>query len=505
MIDRVIIRLVFIGASLAIAACSFDKSGVSSTIDSGTVDAMPSIDAPITECIGQAEGTPCGDSSSTECSAPDTCDGEGNCIPNHVAAAMACGDATDNECNGADTCDGAGVCVDNIQAVGTACGDTTNSECDGADTCDGAGACVDNIQAAGTACGDTTNNTCDGADTCDGAGICETNLAMAGTACGDGTPTDCSSPDSCDGSGTCMENHLPDATSCDDCSAGMPYCDDCAAGVCENIACNVNVCVVDDDCTPAMTGGTCADAADDCVTTGCIGGVPPIGIDAGAPAGTDFNTWQEDDELTLSGGDRWYCNVDHPILSAGVLTDWTVDVVANGNNGETAQMLVIRCSVGGGGNMGPVLSGCSRVGIGPASTIAGNGIVNFSLANATQLDTATVDNTGIVVEAGDYICTQSLFYNIAIDCNGSDMGGGCPGPTFNTQFGFNMDTASEPFTLANSTRDGTLMIKATGMSYEVEGTCSDTVALPDETSCADNGDTCCAGTCTDTGGGGTCS
>ena len=80
----------------------------------------------------------------------------------------------------------------------------------------------------------------------------------------------------------------------------------------------------------------------------------------------------------------------------------------------------------------------------------------FTLAGSTQLDAATPDPTGIVVQIVDYICADSDRYDIGVDCNGAPGGGGCPGPDFNTQFLAALDTAGEPFTLSDSNSDGTL-------------------------------------------------
>ncbi|HET9954823.1 MAG TPA: hypothetical protein VFQ61_09975 [Polyangiaceae bacterium] len=58
--------------------------------------------------VPQTANTACGDRASTTCSAPDTCDGRGNCIANHAAPNTACDDG--QYCNGADRCNSTGVC-----------------------------------------------------------------------------------------------------------------------------------------------------------------------------------------------------------------------------------------------------------------------------------------------------------------------------------------------------------------------------------------------------------
>src|SRR5207253_5669447 len=87
-------------------------------------------------------------------------------------AGAACGDPTSGECDAADSCDGAGACETNHAADGTDCGDA-GTECVNQDTCL-AGACHDDgFQPAGTPCGDPSSGECDGADRCDGTGPCQ--------------------------------------------------------------------------------------------------------------------------------------------------------------------------------------------------------------------------------------------------------------------------------------------------------------------------------------------
>ena len=54
-------------------------------------------------------GTGCGDTSESDCSEPDTCDGAGVCLDNHAAVGSICTDDLD-VCT-ADECDGKGVCT----------------------------------------------------------------------------------------------------------------------------------------------------------------------------------------------------------------------------------------------------------------------------------------------------------------------------------------------------------------------------------------------------------
>ena len=184
-------------------------------------------------------------------------------------------------------------------------------------------------------------------------------------------------------------------------------------------------------------------------------------IEAGVPAAVDLNTWQSFDDPTSTGGGLWYCNASLPVTGDGVLDQWTIDVIYSGVAGDLAQFAVIRCSSGGGGG-GPALSGCTRVGLGPLQAISGNVLQTFSLAGSTQLDGATPDPTGIVVQVGDIICADAQQFGIGGDCNGSSVGGGCPGPDFDTQYQFDIEFVPQPFATLDSHTDAVLMIKASG-------------------------------------------
>ena len=534
-------RLTYIPAVflLLFAACSFDRSGVNpmDDTDGGPPPIDAGIDANPLECVGQSDGTPCGDPTDTECDGadtclneqcednlvavdtacgdstddectdPDTCDGAGTCLPNHEPMTTTCGDNTDDECTNPDTCDGAGVCAANHEAAATPCGDNTDDECTNPDACDGAGTCLPNHEAVDTPCGDNSDDECTNPDACDGAGTCLPNHEAVNTPCGDNGTTDCTNPDTCDGAGACDDNHNPNNGACDDCMAGMGFCDSCQSGICENIPCDQNNCFIDGDCAAGATSDTCVDAMDDCVAVACVGGTPSMTIEGGAPAGTDFNTWQSGDDNTNINSNVSYCNATMPISGNGVLTSWTFDVDGFGSNGEAAQLTVVRCTSGSGGN-GPPYTDCIRVGRGPTNqTISGNGVNTFSLAGSSQLDGAPDDATGIVVEAGDLLCTDSEFFSLSVDCNGSSTVGGCAGaPLMDVQYVINIDSVVEPFDLADSARDGVLMIMGTGTTYAIAGQCSDVEPVADTTLCNDGGgDTCCAGACVvGPNGAGTC-
>lgn len=82
-----------IAVGLTMLAALTSACGGGST--SNTVDGSAS-----ESCIGKPEGTPCGDSSETECDLPDTCDGAGNCRSNLAPEMRVC-----TECETAPDCD----------------------------------------------------------------------------------------------------------------------------------------------------------------------------------------------------------------------------------------------------------------------------------------------------------------------------------------------------------------------------------------------------------------
>ncbi len=464
-----------------------------------------------------------------------------SCVPPQCANGSIDGDESDIDCGGScPACADGFMCNDGSDCQSASCADglCCDGACDGVcEACNVAGSeGVCTLHAAGT----DPDDECAGADSCDGNGLCQCADGVLGgnetdVDCGGGDCPACADGLACALDGDCQSGNCPagDGVCCDVACSGL--CESCLAaktggsdGVCDavsfdtdpddecsgaelcdlaqqcSLACNTHSCLTGADCTAVATGGDCPEVGGDCYATACIGGVPGGSAEAGAPANTDFNGWQSGDDETQGGGQRWYCNATLPVTANGVLTMWQIDVDNGGQNGETAQLAVIRCLNGGGGGAGPALSGCSRVGLGPVQSISGNGVNTFSLAGATQLDGATPDPGGIVVAAGDYICADSNSYDIGVDCNGASNGGGCPGPDFNTQQLADLDIANEPFALADSGSDGTLMIKAN--QAEVSGVCSDVQPEPDTTLCSvGGGDTCCAGACiVGPSGAGTC-
>lgn len=220
-------------------------------------------------CAPALTGVACGDPAADLCSAPDSCDGTGACLPNHHAAGVSCG-VQGTDCIVGDLCDGSGVCVlGQYRPSGTPCGDPSARECDDPDTCNASGFCAANHFTPGTPCGDQGVD-CRIDDACDTQGSCADNgLLPAGSACGDASDDQCDAADSCDDGGACLANVVTDGTSCDDglfCSAG----DACAAGECiggalPSCALDEKCSEVGDACYPACGDGV-VDAGESCDT-----------------------------------------------------------------------------------------------------------------------------------------------------------------------------------------------------------------------------------------------
>jgi hypothetical protein len=235
------------------------------------------------------DGAPCGDQG-VACLVDDTCDGAGGCTDNgNQADDTPCGDDTSSDCDAADSCQG-GTCQDNNAPEGDPCGDQ-DIECLENDTCDGAGACTDNgNQADDTPCGDDTSAECDAADSCLG-GVCQDNNADPGAPCGD-QDIECLVNDTCDGAGACTDNgHQADDTPCgDDTSSECDAADSCLGGVCQDNIADIGApcgdqgveCLVDDTCDGAGgctdngnqdNGTPCDDGAGACEDGVCV----PVG------------------------------------------------------------------------------------------------------------------------------------------------------------------------------------------------------------------------------------
>jgi len=161
-----------------------------------------------------ALGTTCGNTTSTVCDNPDSCDASGNCLSNPKPSTVLCRTAVD-ACDVDDFCDGAGSCsVDAFQPTGTSCGNPTVTVCDAADTCNGAGTCQANFEPTTLVCRSAAPD-CDVAEFCNGAGSCPVDtFEPLGTACGNPSGTTCDNPDSCDAAGVCLPNLEPSTTAC---------------------------------------------------------------------------------------------------------------------------------------------------------------------------------------------------------------------------------------------------------------------------------------------------
>ncbi len=255
----------------------------------------------------QPMGTACGSSSTTDCDAPDTCDGAGTCVNRVDPAGSVCRPAV-GECDVAESCNGtSAACPANgFVPSGTACGSPSSTDCDAPDTCDGAGMCVNRVDPAGTVCRPAVGE-CDMAETCNGSSAaCPANaFRPLGTACGSPNATDCDAPDTCDGAGMCINRLDPAGTICRP-SAGE--CD--AAETCSGTSatCPPNVqspngtpcgdpsnteCTDPDTClngvcqrNDATNGTPCMNDTNQCTSDVCNGGVcvhPPVPV--GTPCG----------------------------------------------------------------------------------------------------------------------------------------------------------------------------------------------------------------------------
>lgn len=187
--------------SLTLACSDDNQSEPDAAPMQPDASAPDALDDPLS-CVGKADGTPCGDLSSSDCDGPDECL--------------------------------SGFCFANFRSSGYPCGDPTDSVCNQRDTCDGAGTCVVNVAPAGTSCGDDSEGECTAPDACDGAGYCQTNNVSNGTPCGDSNDGMCTNPDSCL-EGTCTSNHEIDGVACEDCPLGPGSCAECASGTCLNV------------------------------------------------------------------------------------------------------------------------------------------------------------------------------------------------------------------------------------------------------------------------------
>jgi hypothetical protein len=224
-------------------------------------------------------GASCG-AAGTDCSGQDTCNEQGQCAPNHLAAGTACGAPGGDQCDVGDACDGNGQCAERVARNGDPCDDgqfcTSGDTCQGGvcrsggprscganQTCDesnqqcrctgclingnciGAGArnpanpcqvcdparnASGFINDVGANCGSAAS-TCSGQDTCNAQGQCQPNHQPQGTACGGPASGQCDAPDSCNGQGQCIARQAANGAACEDglfCTQG----DTCQNGGC---------------------------------------------------------------------------------------------------------------------------------------------------------------------------------------------------------------------------------------------------------------------------------
>jgi len=176
-------------------------------------------------CQFESGGGSCGSGASTDCTAPDTCDGAGVCQDNDVTVGMGCDDIL--FCTLTDTCDGLGSCGGTGDTCpGQVCNETLN-QCESS-------VCGNSILEPGEDCDDggTANGDC-----CDSS----CNFEVVTSPCDDGLF--CTVTDTCDGSGLCGGTGDP---------CTLPEVCDELVGACVAAPAITTVC----DFTPLGTGPT---------------------------------------------------------------------------------------------------------------------------------------------------------------------------------------------------------------------------------------------------------
>jgi len=264
----------------------------------------------------RTSGVSCGSPSQTSCDNPDTCNGSGTCLPNHVADDTTCG--TPGQCEVQDTCSN-GVCRDNgFKPASAPCGDQATGPCDGADRCSGSdNACLPNHVADGTDCG--TPGQCEVQDTCSNGACQDSGYKSASAPCGDQATGPCDGADRCSGTdNTCLPNHLADGTNC-----GTPgQCE--GQDTCLNGAC--------DDKGFESSATICRAKAGDCdVAEHCPGNGPDCPADTVAAGDT------------LCGGGL--CNGQSPLCCDQTCTPGSCGYFPNGCGGQKDCGLCLECVV----------------------------------------------------------------------------------------------------------------------------------------------------------------
>ncbi len=259
----------------------------------------------VSACAGQPAGTPCGDPSDNACNRADSCDGEGQCLPNHAAQGTPCTD-DGNLCTD-DACDGSGVCG---HAASTAACDDRNA-CT-TDTCDPMSGCAHTtmICTDGDLC---TNDSCNAVMgcvfsplRCNDGNACTTDACDPKTGCthttiqcydGDECTNDACNPGTgcihttiqCYDANNCTDDSCNPASGCtfspvvcnDDSACTTNSCDPTSGCRFDSIRCSdENPCTDDscneatgcvytqDDTNPCADGNACT--ADACVAGQCV-------------------------------------------------------------------------------------------------------------------------------------------------------------------------------------------------------------------------------------------
>ncbi len=164
------------------------------------------------ECVhdNAIEGTPCGDSTDTECDNPDTCDGEGTCVPNLELNTTECRTAA-GSCDTAEYCTGdSRYCPDDAFAdADTVCRGKAGS-CDVAEYCPGDGPdCPENAFEPETVQCRAATGECDVAEYCTGdSADCPNNEFEPNTTVCRAQQGACDAPETCTGNAAQCPNDV---------------------------------------------------------------------------------------------------------------------------------------------------------------------------------------------------------------------------------------------------------------------------------------------------------
>jgi len=283
-----------------VSAGNVDPQGICAGAPECQVDACDGTGGCTT--VAAPNGTPCGDSSNTECTNPDTC-GTGTCRQNHEPSGAVCGDQG-VECHLDDACDGAGGCTDNgYLANGTECGSRycgggnyrmhtcSSGSCSGSaliEACDPNESC---IVGTGCRCGDSGLN-CSGADNnycCtnppDGCYNINNNADHCGYGC-----EDCGQNMGCSNKNCVCHTDYGDCTGADGCETYLVD-NDTHCGACNNTCGQHSSCVgtscqcdywylqnCNGDWGDGCETDTCSDSnCGNCFGMNCTLGGPPHG------------------------------------------------------------------------------------------------------------------------------------------------------------------------------------------------------------------------------------